>query len=127
MRDRQDGEGEGAKLGDETEGKETTCCVFLKRNGYRKALRKSTLRRCIKTCLTLCRPPPRAICLAGEVWTEGLGPLKRSVKIILSGTSGDRPSHPHCSPLAPLKQASSKLSLCSTAPEWGPMIGSLGG
>lgn len=47
-RGRRDGEGEGAE-----QGKETTCCVFLKRNGYRK----SPLRRRIKTCLTFFGPP----------------------------------------------------------------------
>lgn len=59
---------------------------------------------------------PSVMCPAGGVWSEGLGLLKRSVKTVLSGTDGDSPTHPH----APLKQASPGVSLCSTAPEWGP-------
>lgn len=69
--------------------------------------------------------PPEAVCPAGRLRSEGLGSLKRSVKTILSGTNGGSLSHPQRNPYAPLKQASSRLSLYSTAPEWGPMIGSL--
>lgn len=117
-------EREGAKQGG-NRGKETACWVFLK-DDYKRALKKSLLRCLGKIFQLSTGTPPTAICRAWRLWSEGLCSLKRSVKTILSGTNGGSLSHPQLNPNAPLKQASSRLSLCSTASEWGPMISSLG-
>lgn len=108
----------GSWQGKKRKGETQPTVSFLKKNDWRKAVRKSQLRQYIKTFLTLCKTP--AICLGGGTVVGGIRPVKHSIKNHSVRHQQRQPQSFTRTPCAPHKQASPRLCLCSTAPEWGP-------